>query len=379
MRMAAWLVLLAVAGCRPEAKPPAPSAAAAKVVKEGDLQTVTLSAEAETRLGIQVAPVEVRKVERTRMLGGIATAIPGSRVTVTAPLAGTLSAATPPAAGRKVAKGQAVFSLAPILAPEARASLASSRVAAEGDAKTSTAELQAAKVALGRAELLLKEKAGAQKAVDEGKARVEAAQASLKAAEARREVLAGAEAGTLGALPIVAPFEGVLLDLHAAAGQAVPAGAPLFDVADVVRLWVRVPLYAGDVRTIDLAREALVNGTPAQPAAGPPSADAGTATVDLYYELAGAAVRPGENVAVTLVLAGEAESKVVPHGAILHDVHGGTWVYERTKPLTYVRRRVQVAHVTGGSAVLKEGPDAGAPVVAVGAAEIFGTEFFVSK
>ncbi len=381
---AAWILCAALGACGEEKRQepaPVPAATVSNPAKEAELATIVLAPAAETRLGIRVAAVEVRKVERTRMRGGVASALPGARVTVAAPLAGTLSAEAPPRAGERVARGRAVFSLAPILTPDARASLAASRARAEGEARRAAAELEAARVALARAEQLLKDKAGPQKAEDEGKARVEGAQAALRAAEAEREVLAAAEGGTALALPLAAPFDGVLLGVHAAPGQAVPAGAPLFEAADTARLWVRVPIFAGDAGAIDRSKDALVNGRPARPTDGPPSADPAGATVDFYYEVDNreGGLRPGENVAVTLALASGAESKVVPHGAVVHDAHGGAWVYERTKPLTYVRRRVQVAHVTEGLAVLADGPPAGREVVSVAALELFGTEFFVSK
>ena len=63
----------------------------------------------------------------------------------------------------------------------------------------------------------------------------------------------------------------------------------------------------------------------------------------------------------------------------MHDIHGGTWLYEQTAERTYVRRRVQVQYVSGTSAVLKEGPKKGTKVVTAGAVELFGTEFGFAK
>ena len=74
---------------------------------------------------------------------------------------------------------------------------------------------------------------------------------------------------------------------------------------------------------------------------------------------------------------------MVPWSAVVHDIHGGTWVYERTAPRVYTRRRVEVKHVQGSGAeaqaVLARGPAPGAMVVSVGAAELFGTEFGTRK
>ena len=64
---------------------------------------------------------------------------------------------------------------------------------------------------------------------------------------------------------------------------------------------------------------------------------------------------------------------------MLHDIHGGSWVYESTAPQVYVRRRVQVRHVVGELAVLHSGPKPGTRVVTDGAAELFGAELGTGK
>ncbi|MEQ1851562.1 MAG: efflux RND transporter periplasmic adaptor subunit, partial [Chthoniobacteraceae bacterium] len=65
--------------------------------------------------------------------------------------------------------------------------------------------------------------------------------------------------------------------------------------------------------------------------------------------------------------------------AVLHDIHGGQWVYEQTADHTYTRRRIQVARLAGNDAVLTSGPAAGSKIVTDGAAELFGTEFMTGK
>jgi hypothetical protein len=76
---------------------------------------------------------------------------------------------------------------------------------------------------------------------------------------------------------------------------------------------------------------------------------------------------------------GEAESLVVPWSAIIFDSYGGTWIYESLGEQRYARRRVEVKYVADSTAVLSRGPAVGAQIVTVGTAELFGTEFFVSK
>jgi hypothetical protein len=64
---------------------------------------------------------------------------------------------------------------------------------------------------------------------------------------------------------------------------------------------------------------------------------------------------------------------------VIHDIYGGTWVYEATGEREYVRRRVTVRYVIENTAVLAAGPDAGKKVVVAAAAELFGTETGFSK
>jgi hypothetical protein len=115
----------------------------------------------------------------------------------------------------------------------------------------------------------------------------------------------------------------------------------------------------------------------ARPVRGPATATPGAASVDLYYAPAGRAnFRVGERVLVDLADRNAVAAALdVPASAILTDINGGEWVYVETAARTYERRRVEVARITGGRAVLARGLDAGAKVVTAGAAELFGTEF----
>jgi hypothetical protein len=69
----------------------------------------------------------------------------------------------------------------------------------------------------------------------------------------------------------------------------------------------------------------------------------------------------------------------IPSSAVLYDIHGGAWVYQQTAPQKYSRRRVEIARVAGGAALVARGLQTGAKVVTAGAAELFGTEFSTGK
>lgn len=126
----------------------------------------------------------------------------------------------------------------------------------------------------------------------------------------------------------------------------------------------------------------------ATPVTAPPTADPLATTVDLYFQVHNPVrsekdprrwFRPGERIGVNVPVDGEQKKLVVKAGAILRDVNGTAWVYERTSPTTFRRRRVLVRYTVGDLAVLEAGPPADTEVVVDGAAELFGTEFGARK
>ena len=154
------------------------------------------------------------------------------------------------------------------------------------------------------------------------------------------------------------------------------------------RAWVRVAIYSGEASLLDdkapASIRSLVSTSKAQsakPVTGPPTANALTNTIDWYYELpADTPLRAGERAAVEIPAAdSKQESLVIPFNAVLHDIHGGQWVYAKTGEHSYTRKRIQVARLSGANAVLSSGPAAGTQIVTDGSAELFGTEFMTGK
>ena len=309
----------------------------------------------------------------------------GTALAITAPVAGTLQAtAAVPTAGLPVLRGQTLFRLVPIQPSERDAA-----VDAQQAVDTTTARRDAAVLKVQRAERLVKDGSVSRRALEEAQAELAVAEAELKAAR-ERVALATRSGTSSGGVLIEAPEAAIVQNVHVRAGQTVAAGTPLIDLVRLATVWVRVPVYAGEARAIDtnapadvqpLGESADAPGVTAQPIAAPPSANASTAGVDLYYSLANPnnRFRPGERVAVRLPRRESETGLVVPKAALLHDAYGGTWVYVVREPRVYVRQRVVVADITGSLAVLSQGPAAGARVVTDGAAELFGVEFGAGK
>jgi membrane fusion protein, heavy metal efflux system len=400
------VALLAIAtaalpGCTPTkakeaaAKPAAP-AKVEKMPGEADLTTVTLTAEAESRLQLKTAPVEAKDLARTRSVGGEVVVPPGRTILVSSPIAGTLYAPKTglPAPGTPVKRGQIIFNLVPLLGSEARVTFATTRVEAQGQVEQADKQLAQAKITLDRAERMLQQKLGGSGAVEDARSAYAVAEAALNAATTRRDAIdqaiKGAEGGSLEPLPIAAEGGGILRNLLVAPGQKVAPGATLFDVVNLDPVHVRVPVYVGDLARIDDSRPAEVGdiantpGAPVKPArrvADPPAGDPLAATVDLFFEVENkdGTLRPGQRVGVTLPLKGTHHGLVVPVASLLRDIDGGTWVYESLDKHKFARRRVRVEAVVGDVASLSAGPKAGAKVVTDGAAELFGVEFGGSK
>lgn len=306
-------------------------------VKEADLANLVLTPEAELRLGITTAPAEQRRLPRTRLFGGDFILPAG-------------------AAGSTNLPRQSIFTILPSLAPAELVRMAQSQIEADGQIEQASVQLEAAKVALGRAEQLLRDKAGLARSVDEARAQVSLAEAALRTAQARRELL----------------------------------GPPVLEANNPKMLWLRVPVYVGDLQRINPTAEASVGNLdgspesmriPARPVTAPPSANAASATVDLFYELPNpdGTLRLGQRAGVTLALKDNEESLVVPFSALVHDVQGGAWVYEKSAPQSYTRKRVRLLRVASGFAVLASGVKPGSQIVTTGVAELFGTEFGAGK
>jgi RND family efflux transporter MFP subunit len=376
------LIAAVMAACSRSGSQPAAHAAPATVDHprtEAELSTVKLTPEAVKRLGIETATVRTEAAAATRTLGGELVVPEGRGVVVTAPVAGTLTGSAPPRPGQRVNRGERLMTIAPLVATER-----DQRIEAQRGVTAAEAEELAARQRLQRLEQLLKDGAASVRSVEEARAQHQVTVAALTAA---RERLAGASKNPVGAqgeLIVSAPFDGVVQAISAVPGQTVAASAPLLQLAQIDTLWVRVPIYAGDARSVDEGQRATVRrlGETAAPLSAtrvtaPLQGDPSAASVDLYYALASgnATLRPGERVLVVLPLRTTERGFVVPDTAVLYDIHGATWVYEDLGGNAYRRRRIEVARHAGDRSVVRRGLSEGVSVVTAGAAELFGTEF----
>ncbi len=388
---AASLVLF---GCaKPQAAETHKSEVPAKVenvVKEPELATIKLSAQAESRLGIETAAIAIQPVAETRSFAGEIVLPPDRTTGVAAPMGGTLSSGNDnssgvPVVGLFIRKGQTLYRLTPFLSPERDL-----RLQIERDIAAAETRVEAARIRFNRAEQLLRDKAGSEKSVQQSREELDLAEHDLKTARSRLERFDSKPLTSDYSVAIAAPRDGIVTKIFANSGQSVGGGSPLVEIANLSSVWIRVPVYVGDLREIAPNQSAKIHNLAdapgaasrlARPVKAPPSADALSNTADLYFELANSdgSLRPGQRMGVTLALRGKTESLAVPWSAVVYDINGGAWVYENTSPQTYVRRRIEIGRVVNSLAVLSRGPAVGAKIATAGVAELFGTEFSTGK
>lgn len=313
--------LLSLSACDGGASaPPAPPSHAELIAHESELLKLTLTPQAQQRLGIRLVAVG----------GGAATTVRQTSGEIVVP---------PTFAG-----GVPVSSVSNIQ------QIGAQQAAADGEVARARAQARLARIALSRADALVREEAGSVRTRDEAAAAVATADAALGAALAQRRLL----------------------------GQPVAA----MDAQSLV--WVRVSVFGSDVGAVQRGAAVMVRplgeggaARQAQPVRAVPSANAAAGTVDLFYALPNrdGAYRVGQRVAVDLPMSGKTSGLAVPSAAILRDIYGGEWVYQKTGKDMFVRQRIEVASEAGGKALLARGLAPGAQVVTDGAAELFGTEF----
>ena len=365
---------------------PPPAKVESRKVGEADLVVLTLTAKAVERLGIATASVTQGSAASYYEVAGEAVVPPGQSLVVTAPVSGMLlSGAAALLPGQGVRANEVLFKIKPLLAVPRDL-----RVNADAELRAAEVRLEAAKQRTARAQQMLTDRVGSERTLQDSQ---EAERVAITAVEAARAKLEQIETTPLEAdveVSVAAPESGVLQLIQAAPGQMVSAGAPLFQVARLDPIWVRAPIYSGDVAALDRSASAVIKplnaptaepGRTAKPVAAPPSADPLASTSDLFYALPNprSALRPGERVSISVPARSKDDCLQVPWDAVLYDINGGAWVYEQTEPLVFTRRRISVQRVVGNLACLAAGPPAGTKVVTAGAAELFGTEFGGAK
>ena len=241
---------------------------------------------------------------------------------------------------------------------------------ASSDLTSAAVRLDTARKRAVRAEQLLKDEAGSQRSVEEAQA--ELAMAEAQSAAVRPRLTSGARKG---ALAVESPQAGVLRDVFVGPGQSVAAGAPLFQVEARASSGCGCRSTWGIWAACRWARRSRCSrwARPPRPACRRPSrwrrrprpTRRRPAPISIFKldNSRGRSSGPGSGCGWRLPLVGSEEGLVIPWSAVVHDIHGGTWVYELIAPRVYRRVRVEVKHLAGSDAealaVLGRGPAPG--------------------
>jgi membrane fusion protein, heavy metal efflux system len=356
--------------------PPAP-------VSESQLNQVTLSNEAIKKLGLTTTLVMVARQTPALNFPAQAILAPEALAAYSTPMSGYVvpSPSTPLHIGSQIKAGQILFTIHPVVTPEARLTLITSLADAEGQLQAAEKQLSAHTLTLGRAKQLWLQHVGSQRAVDDAQANVAIADTNVRTAKQKRELLKQAvEQGSAGSYPIKAAITGVVSNLYFSAGQLLVAGAKLVDIVQQDRLWVTAYVPHAQVAQLNLKADAVLAESNARavlkPISSPQGSDALTGTRKLLYAMSSPGeVVPMQRLTVQIPQRGQAQTRAsVPCSATLVDIYGNTWVYVQQDETHFARQLVFVTQSGKQGCLLSDQRLAGKAVVTQGTQELFAVE-----
>lgn len=399
------LVCLAVAGCdrvAEETDDKAEGRESRSAVVAGDLR---LAAEAQRAIGLRVQAPERNRPRRVLVVTGWLLAKPGQQNSTRAAATGFYQPPDKAALskiGSRQTSGQPLGSIRLSFTPQERAQLVIAKEEADILIQQSRVSMEIAATQLESLRESAASGAVAKTRIRELEEIVERARVAQREAQQKLPFLPTEpydESLGLPPQPITATADGRVVDVHVKPGQLVVQGDPLWTVADWSTLWLRVPVFTGDVSEIArdvpchvTAGSVEVSGTPIDP---PVASEPGRKTVDLFFEVANTtgALRPGQPVEVRVerresrvqrqevARAEEQEERnaeevlVVPRSAVLWDGFGGAWVYVATSAESFRRQRVEAGDAIEAGVVIERGLNDEDRIVTQGSAVLYAEEF----
>jgi len=395
---------LAVIGCRPPARDEATAEADDAVGSSAVAGDVYLSAEARGLLALQIEPTRrIQRVENLLLTGWLVPK-PGSENVIHSPATGfyRYDEQHIPSVGDQVSHGASMGAIRVVFTLQERAQLVIAKEEADMLIEQSRVSMEIAATQLAAIRKTSGE-AVAGIRLRELEEIVERARVAQREAQQKLPFLPTEPYGeSLGMPPmaVTAGVSGTIVDVHVQPNLFVMQGDPLWSVAEWSTLWIRVPVFTGDLSQIDHDKPCGVStgdGSPelsAQPIETPIASEPGRRTIDVFFELhsTDGTLRPGQPVEVRLVKkktpAGISSPKnakdelspnslVVSRSAILWDTFGNAWVYvaTATDTDTFRRQRVEVGPTTGDDTVIERGLHDADRIVTQGAAALYAEEF----
>lgn len=359
---------------------------AEKSISENQLNQVSLPAESIKKLGLTTSRITLARQSSTLSFPAQTSLAPEALAAYSMPMSGyvVFNAGKPLQVGSQIKAGQTLFTIQPVVTPEARLSLITSMADAEGQLQAAEKQLSAHMLTLNRAKQLWLQRVGSQRAVDDAQANVAIAETNARTAMQKRDLLKQAvEQGSAGNYTIKAANDGVISNLYFSPGQLMVAGAKLVDIAQQGRLWVTAYVPHAQVGQLNLGAEAWLSGVPGisadyalKPVAAPQEGDALTGTRKLVYTLqAKGDIVPLQRLTIQIPQrAGEQARASVPCAATVVDIYGNTWLYSQLDDTHFSRQQVFIARANAQACVLSDQRLVGKQVVTQGAQELFAVE-----
>ena len=304
-------------------------------------------------LGLRTSPAEAGEASVTIQLAGQVVADPNASGRVQASEAGRIEPPNGgfPALGQRVARGEVLGFVVPILAAQDRVGV-----------RASIAELDAL-IVIGEARVRrLTALAGTVAAREISDARAEL--------EGLRQRRAANLPAVTGREPIIAPSAGLISVVRVAAGQVVQPQEPLFDIVDPARLWVEALAF-------DTAAVAEVSGASAMTASGQAlrlgfigrGMTLRQQGLPLHFRIEGIApgLAVGQPVTVLVQTPRRTAGIVLPAEAVVRNPEGGQVVHEMPSAERFLPRPVRVLPLDGQRVLVTAGLERGARVVTSGA------------
>lgn len=237
-------------------------------------------------------------------------------------------------------------------------------------------EAQRATRATERQKLLLDHGAAAEKDYVDARAQSDSAQAELVRARQRLELLNANPNANSDRVPLIAPANGVVLDVSAAAGEfskSLDSANPLVTVADLNTIWIIGDVYEKDVAKVNRGKQVSVTLQAYPDRKWNGRIDSISGALDPTTRTLKARVvlsNPGQQLKPEMfgaihVTAGTHQALVVPAAAIIHEGSTVTvFVKNAGKP---EQRTVTTGQTIDGNVEIVSGLQAGDEVAADGA------------
>lgn len=367
-----------IGGCRVFAS--TAEARAAAPADESAGATISFLKEQQWPITFATAEVGERELQGGVQVSGEIKPVPGHSVRLTAATAGRVGfPTTVPRLGMKVKKGQLLATIQPVAGTAANYSVL------VANARTARVELAAARRNRDHLKPLVASKSVPQRRLDQAESRVAIAAARLQAAQAQLGAynrVASGKGSRLGSFRIISPIDGTLVASEVTDGETVTAGAHLFSVVDLRRVWVVGRVYEMDLAKVEHDHGAwfrvegrdqvfeIEQGTGELVTLGH-VVDPTTRTVPIVYEVKnpGQILRLGQFAKLTIASGKRARVLAIPASAILTE---GTQsvAYVQLGGESFQRRVLRTGMRSAGWVQVLHGLKRGEHVVTKGAYDI---------